>query len=91
MKSALDYRLVPNLRVGLNGYLYRLPKRASFPKALGDRLMGVVPASNTIGSLELRYEVPGGNGRPGPELRTCKTGSGSGTPFSGLFRNQLPS
>lgn len=50
MKYAVDYRLVPNLRVGLNSYLYR-PAEEGFPfqRPLGNQLLGVGP--------ELKYDL----------------------------------
>lgn len=50
MKYAVDYRLVPNLRVGLNSYLYR-PAEDGFPfqRPLGNQLLGVGP--------ELKYDL----------------------------------
>jgi hypothetical protein len=45
MNSSLDYRLLPNLKVGLNAYLYR-PEvdNLSMVRPFGDRIMGVGPA-----------------------------------------------
>ena len=50
MKYAVDYRLVPNLRVGLNSYLYR-PSEEGFPfqRPMGNQLLGVGP--------ELKYDL----------------------------------
>jgi len=50
MKYAVDYRLLPNLRVGLNSYLYR-PSEEGFPfqRPLGNQLLGVGP--------ELKYDL----------------------------------
>jgi hypothetical protein len=50
MKYAVDYRLVPNLRVGLNSYLYR-PSEDGFPfqRPMGNQLLGVGP--------ELKYDL----------------------------------
>ena len=50
MKYAMDYRLVPNLRVGLNSYLYR-PSEEGFPfqRSLGSPLVGFGP--------ELKYDL----------------------------------
>jgi hypothetical protein len=50
MKYAVDYRLVPNLRVGLNSYLYR-PAEEGFPfqRPMGNQLLGVGP--------ELKYDL----------------------------------
>lgn len=44
-KYSMDYRLLPNLQVGLHGYLYH-PKAEdglAFPRTFGDRVMGVGP------------------------------------------------
>jgi len=50
MKYAMDYRLLSNLRVGLNSYLYR-PSEEGFPfqRPLGNQLVGVGP--------ELKYDL----------------------------------
>jgi hypothetical protein len=50
MKYAVDYRLLPNLRVGLNSYLYR-PSEEGFPfqSSLVNPLVGVGP--------ELKYDL----------------------------------
>ena len=50
MKYAVDYRLMPNLRVGLNSYLYR-PSEEGFPfqRSLANPLVGVGP--------ELKYDL----------------------------------
>jgi hypothetical protein len=50
MKYAVDYRLLPNLRVGLNSYLYR-PSEEGFPfqSSLANPLVGVGP--------ELKYDL----------------------------------
>ena len=50
MKYAVDYRLLPNLRVGLNSYLYR-PAEEGFPfqRPMGNQLLGVGP--------ELKYDL----------------------------------
>jgi hypothetical protein len=45
MKSSLDYRLLPNLQVGLNAYLYR-PESGDnllLSRQFGDRIMGLGP------------------------------------------------
>jgi hypothetical protein len=50
MKYAVDYRLVPNLRVGLNSYLYRPSEEGfAFQRPLGNQLLGVGP--------ELKYDL----------------------------------
>ncbi len=45
MSSSLDYRLLPNLKVGLNAYLYRpdLGDNRSLARPFGDRVMGLGP------------------------------------------------
>ncbi len=45
MKTSLDYRLLPNLQVGLNAYLYRPEpgNNLSVAQPFGDRVMGVGP------------------------------------------------
>jgi hypothetical protein len=50
MKYAVDYRLLPNLRVGLNSYLYR-PSEEGFPfqRPLGNQLVGIGP--------QLKYDL----------------------------------
>jgi hypothetical protein len=50
MKYAVDYRLLPNLRVGLNSYLYR-PAEEGFPfqSSMASPVMGVGP--------ELKYDL----------------------------------
>src|SRR5665811_64392 len=41
MKYAVDYRLVPNLRVGLNSYLYRPAEEGfAFQRPMGNQLLG---------------------------------------------------
>ena len=44
MKYSMDYRLLTNLRVGLNSYLYR-PSEEGFPfqRSLGNQFMGIGP------------------------------------------------
>lgn len=42
-KYGLDYRLLPNLQVGLDGYLYRAEDSFSLARPSGDRLLGVGP------------------------------------------------
>jgi hypothetical protein len=45
MSSSLDYRLLPNLKVGLNAYLYRpdAGDNLSLARPYGDRVMGLGP------------------------------------------------
>jgi hypothetical protein len=50
MKYAVDYRLVPNLRVGLNSYLYRPAEEGfAFQRPMANQLLGVGP--------ELKYDL----------------------------------
>ncbi|MBM4273602.1 MAG: hypothetical protein FJ134_03945 [Deltaproteobacteria bacterium] len=43
--SSMDYRLLPNLKVGFHGYLYRYDTQGfAFPRGLGDTTMGLGPA-----------------------------------------------
>ena len=50
MKYAVDYRLVSNLRVGLNSYLYRPSEEGfAFQRPMGNQLLGVGP--------ELKYDL----------------------------------
>ena len=50
MKYAVDYRLVSNLRVGLNSYLYRPAEDGfAFQRPMGNQLLGVGP--------ELKYDL----------------------------------
>ena len=44
MKYSMDYRLLANLKVGLNSYLYR-PSEEGFPfqRSLGNQFMGIGP------------------------------------------------
>jgi hypothetical protein len=47
MKYSMDYRLLSNLKVGLNSYLYR-PSEEGFPfqHSLGNQVMGIGPQLN---------------------------------------------
>jgi hypothetical protein len=50
MKYAVDYRLMPNLRVGLNSYLYRPSEDGfAFQRPMANQLLGVGP--------ELKYDL----------------------------------
>ena len=50
MKYAVDYRLLSNLRVGLNSYLYRPSEEGfAFQRPMGNQLLGVGP--------ELKYDL----------------------------------
>ena len=93
MKYAVDYRLLPNLRVGLNSYLYRPAEDGfTFQRPMGNQLLGVGPELKyDLGrwSFLLKSQMETGN-RDG-RAKTCKTGSGSGTPSNGGFPNPLPS
>lgn len=46
VNSSMDYRLLPNLKVGFHGYLYRYDtgQGFTFPRDLGDATMGLGPA-----------------------------------------------
>ena len=84
MKYAVDYRLMSNLRVGLNSYLYR-PSEEGFPfqHSLANPLVGVGPELKyDSGAVEFPLKEPGGEPVIGTRAKTCKTGSGSGTPSS---------
>jgi len=50
MKYAVDYRLLTNLRVGLNSYLYR-PSEEGFPfqRSMANQILGIGP--------ELKYDL----------------------------------
>jgi hypothetical protein len=50
MKYAVDYRVLPNLRVGLNSYLYRPSEEGfAFERSMANQLMGIGP--------ELKYDL----------------------------------
>jgi hypothetical protein len=50
MKYALDYRVLPNLRIGLNSYLYRPSEEGfAFQRPLANQILGVGP--------ELKYDL----------------------------------
>ena len=73
MKYAVDYRLLPNLRVGLNSYLYR-PSEEAFPfqRPLGNQLLGVGPELKyDLGrwSFLLKSQVEAGNRDQGKDLQ----------------------
>lgn len=75
MNSSLDYRLLPNFKVGLNAYLYR-PEPAdnlsSLYKPFGDRIMGMGPAIKyDLGrwSFLLKSQVESGNRERGNDLQ----------------------
>ena len=87
MKSSLDYRLLPNLQVGLNTYLYRpdAGDNLSLSRPFGDRVMGLGPGIKyDLGrwSFILKSQLETGNRDQRPTA--CKARSGSGTP-SKLF------
>jgi hypothetical protein len=69
MKYAVDYRLFPNLRVGLNSYLYR-PSEEGFPfqRPLGNQLIGMgSQLKYDLGnwSFLLKSQMESGNRNPG--------------------------
>ncbi|MDP3183578.1 MAG: transporter [Desulfobaccales bacterium] len=71
-KYAMDYRLLPNLQVGLNGYLYRAEEGFSFPRTSGDRLLGVGPGIKyNLGSWSfiLKSQLETGNRERGDGLQ----------------------
>lgn len=66
MQSSLDYRLLPNFKVGLNAYLYRPDPgdNLSLYKPFGDRVMGLGPTLKyDLGnwSFLLKSQVETGN------------------------------
>lgn len=73
MKSSLDYRLLPNLKVGLNAYLYRPESdRISLSRPFGDRVMGMGPGIKyDLGrwSFLLKSQVETGNRERGSDLQ----------------------
>ena len=73
MKYAVDYRLMPNLRVGLNSYLYR-PSEEGFPfqSSLASPLVGVGPELKyDLGQWNflLKSQVESGNRDQGKDLQ----------------------
>ena len=73
MKYAVDYRLLPNLRVGLNSYLYR-PSEEGFPfqNSLASPLVGVGPELKyDLGrwNFLLKSQVESGNRDQGKDLQ----------------------
>lgn len=73
MKYAVDYQLVPNLRVGLNSYLYR-PAEDGFPfqRPMGNQLLGVGPELKyDLGrwSFLLKSQLESGNRDQGKDLQ----------------------
>jgi len=71
-KYAVDYRLLPNLQVGLNGYLYRADDSFSLGRPTGDRLLGVGPGIKyDLGSWSflLRSQMETGNRDRGDGLQ----------------------
>jgi hypothetical protein len=74
MKYSLDYRLLPNLKVGLNAYLYRPDSADSFSLGgyLGDRVMGMGPGLKyDLGrwSFLLKSQVETGHRERGSDLQ----------------------
>jgi hypothetical protein len=70
MKYAVDYRVLPNLRVGLNSYLYR-PAEEGFPfqRPLANQFLGVGPELKyDLGrwSFLLKSQMEAGNRTQGP-------------------------
>jgi hypothetical protein len=69
MKYAMDYRVLANLRVGLNSYLYRPSEEAfAFQRPLASQLLGVGPELKyDLGrwSFLLKSQVETGNRSPG--------------------------
>lgn len=73
MKYAMDYRLLSNLRVGLNGYFYRPSEdRFAFQNHSADHLLGVGPELKyDLGrwSFLLKSQVESGNRDQGKDLQ----------------------
>jgi hypothetical protein len=73
MKYAMDYRLLSNLRVGLNGYFYRpSEERFAFQNQPADHLLGVGPELKyDLGrwSFLLKSQVESGNRDQGKDLQ----------------------
>jgi hypothetical protein len=72
MKSSIDYRLLPNLQVGLNAYLYRpdAGDGLSLSRQFGDRVMGLGPGLKyDLGrwSFMLKSQLETGNRERGGE------------------------
>ena len=74
MKSSLDYRLLPNLQVGLNAYLYRPDSSdsLSLSRQVGDRVMGLGPGLKyDLGrwSFLMKSQVETGSREHGSDLQ----------------------
>lgn len=73
MKYAVDYRLMSNLRVGLNSYLYRPAEDGfAFQRPMGNQLLGVGPELKyDLGrwSFLLKSQVETGNRDQGKDLQ----------------------
>ena len=73
MKYSMDYRVLSNLRVGLNGYLYRPSEDGfAFQRPLGRDLMGFGPTLKyDLGrwSFLLKSQVETGNQNRGEDLQ----------------------
>lgn len=73
MKYAVDYRLLSNLRVGLNSYLYRPAEEGfAFQRPMGNQLMGVGPELKyDLGrwSFLLKSQLETGNREQGKDLQ----------------------
>ncbi len=84
MKYAVDYRVLSNLRVGLNSYLYR-PSEEGFPfqRPLANQLLGVGPELKyDLGrwSFLLKSQMETGNRNQGP------AGQSQGNDLQNWFR-----
>jgi hypothetical protein len=73
MKYTMDYRLLSNLRVGFNSYLYRPAEDAfTFQRPMGNQLLGVGPELKyDLGrwSFLLKSQVETGNRDQGKDLQ----------------------
>ncbi len=73
MKYSMDYRLMPNLRVGLNSYLYRPSEEGfAFQRPLANQLVGVGPELKyDLGrwSFLLKSQMEAGNRDQGKDLQ----------------------
>jgi hypothetical protein len=73
MKYAMDYRVLSNLRVGLNSYLYRPAEEGfAFQRPMANQLMGVGPELKyDLGrwSFLLKSQMQSGNQDQGKDLQ----------------------
>jgi hypothetical protein len=73
MKYAMDYRVLSNLRVGLNSYLYRPSEEGfAFQRPLANQLLGVGPEIKyDLGrwSFLIKSQVESGNPNQGKDLQ----------------------